>query len=318
MTSPQSLRRSIPAGAEISHWAAPDGWRLRRFDWASDAMTPRGSILFQPGRGDIFEKYLETFHHWHGEGWSITSFDWRGQGGSGRLTDNPIAGDIDRFDTYLADYRSFWRQWAPDTPGPRVVMGHSMGGHLVLRALVEGLADPDAAVLIAPMLGLHSPLGAWGGERVAALMTRLGDPGRLAWKANEIPATLDSRQNLLTHDPDRYQDELWWRDAVPELRMGPPSWRWVHRAFESTRRLRDGTGLGTMTVPTLMLVADHDKLVSAKAARGIAADLPDVQVVRFGAESAHEILREGDSVRNRALAEIDLFLAARAEARVQA
>src|SRR5256885_5327523 len=39
--------------------------------------------LFQGGRGDIFEKYLESFSHWKGQGWTITSFDWRGQGGSG-------------------------------------------------------------------------------------------------------------------------------------------------------------------------------------------------------------------------------------------
>jgi lysophospholipase len=25
---------------------------------------PRGSLLFMPGRGDAYEKYLETFEHW--------------------------------------------------------------------------------------------------------------------------------------------------------------------------------------------------------------------------------------------------------------
>ena len=36
--------------------------------------------------------------------------------------------------------------------------------------------------------------------------------------------------------------------------------------------------------------------------------MPDCRVVRFGAESAHEILREVDAVRDRALGEIDTFL----------
>ncbi len=313
MASFETIRRSIPAGATISTWNAPDGWPLRRFDWPAATDRSRGSILFQPGRGDIFEKYLETFNHWHDEGWSITSFDWRGQGGSGRLTANPIVGDIDGFGTYLADFQAFWANWAPAAVGPKVVMGHSMGGHLVLRALVQGLADPDAAVLIAPMLGLYSPVGAWGGERVAMIAAGIGDPGRLAWKTNELPATLDSRQSLLTHDTDRYLDEIWWRENVPELQMGPPSWRWVRRAFESTRKLRDSRDLKSMTIPTLMLVADADKLVMSKAALAIAAKLPDVRVVRFGNESAHEILREADPVRNRAIGEIDIFLAARAQ-----
>jgi len=36
-------------------------------------------------------------------------------------------------------------------------------------------------------------------------------------------------------------------------------------------------------------------------------------VVRFKSESAHEVLREADGVRNRAIGEIDIFLASRAQ-----
>jgi len=193
------------------------------------------------------------------------------------------------------------------------VMGHSMGGHLVLRAMVEEVAKPDAAVLIAPMLGLHSPLGAWLGERLARLLGGVGNSARAAWKGNERPATTTTRQALLTHDVARYEDEIYWQMAVPELRLGPPSWRWLIQAFESTRQLRADLRLKTMRVPTLMLVADADKLVDPKAALRVAARLPDVRVVRFGSEAAHEVLRETDGVRNRAIGEIDIFLAARAQ-----
>ena len=44
----------------------------------------------------------------------------------------------------------------------------------------------------------------------------------------------------------------------------------------------------------------------------MAGELPDVELVRFGSESAHEILREADPVRDRALDAIDDFLARRA------
>ena len=57
-----------------------------------------------------------------------------------------------------------------------------------------------------------------------------------------------------------------------------------------------------------MLLADADGLVDPAAARAIAAELPDAQVERFGPESAHEILREEDSVRSRAIAAIESFL----------
>ena len=313
MVSSETARRTYPDGSSISFWTAPGGWQLRRFDWPSAAAKPRGSILFQGGRGDIFEKYLETFHHWHDQGWTITSFDWRGQGGSGRLTDDPHVGDIDRFGTYLADYGAFWREWAAATPGPHVAMGHSMGGHLVCRALAKVIAEPDAAVLIAPMMGLHAPISAGFGERVAEIAMKLGNPQRRAWKSNEKPGTADSRLSLLTHDPDRYSDEPWWWEQKPEIKLGPPSWRWVVRAFESTRRLRVSRRVKLVRTPVLVLVAEADKLVRAADAIKVAGLLPDARVVRFGNESAHEILREVDPVRNRALGEIDIFLSARAQ-----
>jgi lysophospholipase len=313
MVSSETARRTYPDDSSISFWTAPDGWQLRRFDWPSAAVAPRGSILFQGGRGDIFEKYLETFHHWHDQGWTITSFDWRGQGGSGRLTDDPHVGDIDRFGTYLADYGAFWKDWAAATPGPHIAMGHSMGGHLVCRALAKVLAEPDAAVLIAPMMGLHAPISAGFGERIAEIAMKLGNAQRRAWKSNEKPGTTDSRLSLLTHDPDRYSDEPWWWDQKPEIKLGPPSWRWVVRAFESTRRLRVSRRVKLVRTPVLVLVAEADKLVRAADAIKVAGLLPDARLVRFGTESAHEILREVDPVRNRALGEIDIFLSARAQ-----
>jgi lysophospholipase len=313
MVSSETARRTYPDGSSISFWTAPDGWQLRRFNWPSAAAAPRGSILFQGGRGDIFEKYLETFHHWHDQGWTVTSFDWRGQGGSGRLTDDPHVGDIDRFGTYLADYGAFWKEWAAATPGPHIAMGHSMGGHLVCRALAKVLAEPDAAVLIAPMMGLHAPISAGFGERIAEIAMKLGNPQRRAWKSNEKPGTTDSRLSLLTHDPDRYSDEPWWWDQKPEIKLGPPSWRWVVRAFESTRRLRVSRRVKLVKTPVLVLVAEADKLVRAADAIKVAGLLPDARLVRFGNESAHEILREVDPVRNRALGEIDIFLSARAQ-----
>jgi lysophospholipase len=306
-------RRAIPAAAAITRWQAPDGWSHRRFDWAAAAnVRPRGSLLFQTGRGDVFEKYLETFAHWHVRRWSITAFDWRGQGGSGRCTPAGNCGHIDRFETYLDDLAAFWTQW--DAAGPRAIIGHSMGGHLALRAVVERRIDPAACVLVAPMLGLRSPIGPRLGERMARLLAAMGSPLRPAWQGNERPHTLKSRETMLTHDPARYADEVWWHGTDAMLRTGPPSWRWVIDAFRSTRELRTNPALLETSVPVQMLVAEADALVDARVAIEIAGRLPDVELLRFGAESAHEILREADPVRSRAIAAIDAFLDARAPA----
>jgi len=188
-----------------------------------------------------------------------------------------------------------------------------MGGHLVLRAAVEGVVKPDALVLVAPMLGLKTGFGAALGERVARLIGGIGNAMRPAWKGNEKPGALDTRQSLLTHDAERYADEIWWQETKPEIVTGPPSWRWVIEAFASTRQLRAESRLKAMHIPTLMLVPMADELVDAKAAIVLAPKLHDCRLLRFGKEAAHEVLREVDSVRNRAIGEIDIFLASRAQ-----
>lgn len=311
MPMPPPSNRTIPPDARVTTWTAPDGWPLRRIDWPGRG---RGRLLFQTGRGDFFEKYLEYLTHLHARGWAVTAFDWRGQGGSGRLSADPNIGHATDFGRYVADLAAFWRAWSAEGQGPRVAIGHSMGGHLVHRALVERAIDPQAAVLVAPMFGLKSPFGARLGELLARAIARLGDPARAAWKSNERPGSRLSRQSLLTHDAARYADEIAWHDAEPALRLGPPSWGWLAEAFASTASVAADLRLAMVATPILMLLADRDALVDSAAALRIAARMRDVETLRFGGESAHEILRESDSVRDVAIAAIDAFLDARAPA----
>ena len=305
--------RTLAPDAVIGFWRAPDGWVHRRYDRPGSG---RGRLLFQTGRADMIEKYLETLDHFSAQGWAVTAFDWRGQGGSGRLGDGDT-GHVEDFATLVDDLGAFWRDWRTEPEsgsGPQVVIGHSMGGFLTLAALAERTIDPEAAVLVAPMLGLRNPFGASAGAAVARWFAGRGDPRRAAWKHGDTPGSARQRQRRLTHDLVRFAEQQDWRAARPDLALGPPSWHWLIQAFAATAALRADPRLGEIATPVQMLLADADRLVNPRAARVVAARLPDVEVHRFGRESAHEILREVDAVRNRALGLIDAFLDRRAPA----
>ena len=307
-------RRAIPAHAVEKRWTAADGHSIRRIDWLPQSLgesCARGSILFLPGRGDHYEKYLESLEEWHRAGWHVSAIDWRGQGGSGRLGIDPVTGHVEDFALWIGDLAGFWREWKDCSPAPHVLIGHSMGGHLALRAVAEQQVDPQALVLSAPMLGFTASAAPDGLMHLAArAMARLGNPARPAWKWSEKPGEMPvSREKLLTHDRDRYADETWWRETRPELVMGPGSWRWVERAYRSMRDLAAPGVLEKIKTPVLIVATENDRLVGWKAIEAAARRLPQGELLRFGAEARHEILREVDAVRNRAMSHIDAFLA---------
>lgn len=301
---PNPIRRAVPHDATISYWAAPDGWAIRRLDWPARG-TARGSILLIGGRGDIFEKYLEAFEHWHLRGWSVTAIDLRGHGGSGRMTGSDLVGHIDSFPALIDDLADFWRDWR--TEGPRVAMGHSMGGHLLMRALVARRLDPEAAVLLSPMIRIRSPLGSWLSGRIARHMRGRGDPARPAWRPKSSAGARADAEAMLTSDYGRLLDEGWWHERLPGTRMGPPSWSWLAEAFASSDALWRCRDLSHVTTPLLVLLADQDRLTASRAAMALARRLPNARVIRFK-NAGHELLREVDPIRDAALHAIDMFL----------
>src|SRR4051794_19595140 len=179
-----SARRSHPPGARFGRWTAPDGWSLRRMDWPQPGEAARGSLIFAGGRGDFIEKYLEAFAHWHGRGWNVAGFDWRGQGAS-----QGEGFELDSFDVLVDDFDSLLADWRGNSTRPHVTIGHSMGGHLLLRTIVERRPPLAAAVLVAPMIAVQSaPIPLWLAPDIADAMCLLGFRTMPMWK---LPAALD-------------------------------------------------------------------------------------------------------------------------------
>jgi lysophospholipase len=305
MTAQPIDRRIVPAGMRFSEWRAADGWRLRSFAWPP-ARTPRGSLLFLGGRGDFVEKYLEALAHWNDGGWRLDGFDWRGQGGSGRHLADPLICHQASLEPLLADLAAFVDHWCRTTPGPRAIVAHSMGAHLVLRLLATGHRGIDAAVLASPMIDIR--VGAVPGRALGAIARVAGLLGlgeRKVWGRD-----IGDVGGRMTSCPERRDDKMWWKACKPEIATGPPSWGWVRAACRSIASLppRD---LVAIDVPVLMLGTRRDPVVDARAIAQAAASMPRAELMMLDG-TGHELLREADAVRLPVLDRIDAFLAARA------
>lgn len=299
MTAPFD-RRAIPAGMTFHPWHAPDGWPHRAFAWP--AAAPVGSLAFFGGRGDFAEKYLEPLAHWHGRGWAVAGFDWRGQGGSGRLLSDPLVCHSTGFDPLVADLAAWLVAWQAASPAPHVVVAHSMGAHLLLRAIAEHGAAPDRIALLSPMIGI-------GLKRVPAPLVRLaagaavaiGRAERRIWEGD-----IGNYGDRMSSCPDRQADKAWWKAAQPAIASGAPSWGWLAAALASTRRLPPAA-LAAIPTPALLIASARDPVIDVPALRRAAAALPAAELLVLPG-TGHELLREADARRLPVLARIDALL----------
>jgi lysophospholipase len=280
-------------------------------DWLQpEGAERRGSLLFASGRGDFIEKYFEAHHHWHRAGWDVTTFDWRSQGGS---RGDIVGGHLESLEPLVGDLEALIREWQAEREGPYVVIGHSMGGHLVLRTLIERGPAIDAAVLVAPMLGINSgPVPAWAAAWAAGLAGMSGWATAPVWRPSGPAPAGSVRQAILTSCPERYEDELWWWEKEPGFNLGSPSWGWLNAAYRSCQALRP-QALSSVQTPLLLVGTERDRLVSPQAISDAAAAIPGAELLMFP-DAGHEILREADPVRLAALARIDDFLGRHARA----
>lgn len=300
-------RRALPEDSTVTYEVLRDGGKVRTLVLSAQGAR-RGSILFLSGRADFFEKYLESLIHWRERGFDVTAMDWRGQGGSGRMTADPLLGHAASFDPWVADVDEMVAKWRSVSAPPHHVVAHSMGGHIALRLVAERQPALDGLVLTAPLLGLKvDPLPEWLARPIIRHKIKQGLSETYAWGQARRPKYAEKRrQRVLTRDASRYEDEDWWKARQPELALGGVSWGWLDAAYRSIDRLKVPGALERIRLPVLFILAEDDQIVSTPAALAMARRIPGAQTALFDGE--HELLRETDPVRLAVWARIDAFL----------
>jgi lysophospholipase len=297
-----------PAGGRAFWLRAGDGVRLRLAHWPG----ARGHVLILTGRTEWIEKYGQVVGLLADVGWGALVLDWRGQGLSDRLAPEARLGHVARFSDYQIDLHAARAAARDLAPGALPVLAHSMGGCILLRALVEGWRPP-AVAFSAPMWGLDQPFGLSTGLRFGAALS-----GPLGRDAVFTPTTgpeyglisMQFEDNSLTSDRvqfDRMKAQLL---AHPEIAIGGPSLRWIAAALVEMRSLARAPA---PDVPALIGLGGKERIVSARAIRTRAETWPQATLVDYP-EAEHELMMEAPAMRddflNRALA----LFAARAEA----
>ena len=236
-----------------------DNVRIRVGAWGRDAT--QGTVLLFPGRTEYIEKYGPAAQDLRDRGFATLSVDWRGQGLADRFLPDPLVGHVEHFSEYQMDVSAMLRAAkALDLPKPWFLLGHSMGGCIGLRALMEDL-PVSAAAFTGPMWGIrmaaHMRPAAWA---LGWLMPKLRRGGALppGTKSRPYVQTDVFDDNMLTRDPAMYEMMQKQLNAQPDLSLGGPSYTWLRAALYECR---DMSRLPSPQFPTRTFLGTNERIV---------------------------------------------------------
>jgi alpha-beta hydrolase superfamily lysophospholipase len=217
------------------------------------AGAPKGVVLITHGYAEHCGRYHEVAHVIVNAGWAALSYDVRGHGKS----PGP-RGYIDRFTTYLADLAAMQAAARALAAGaPMVLLGHSHGSLITLRALT-GDRPPEvaAAIVSSPFLALK--LRVPGFQRVLARVASTLAP-RLAQ-----PNTL--RVDDLTQDKDKQAERI-----ADKLCFDVATARWFTEASAAQDHVFEHAG--RIKLPTTWLVGHDDPIADPARSRAVASKI---------------------------------------------
>ncbi len=262
-----------------------DGLKLHLHHWP--VASPKLTIVLLHGYGEHAGRYQHVAEHLNAKGFSVVAADLRGHGRS-----EGHRGYAQTFEDYHRDAQALLAQ-AGD--GPKVLMGHSMGGLLAAHWLLSTQQDFVGLVLSSPFLGLHesaSRIEVTAGKLLSKVLPKVSLPaphkGKDVCRDPELGAAYDS-------DP---------------LNNKGVNARWFTAAIEAMRLVHARTS--ELSLPMLMLYGGADRVVSVQTNDrfAAAASMPDKTVERLEGYF-HEIFNEAPQERSIVLNKVSDWLLAR-------
>lgn len=270
------------------HFVGIHDTKLFYQEWLRD--SPKGLLIITHGHGEHSDSYQRFIHGVAQSGWAFCSWDLRGHGRS-----EGKRGFAANFSDYCDDYYLFLKYIYSQTLFkniPKVVLGHSMGGLIQLKTLIDKGSDFDinAQVLSAPLTGLSVEVPFI--KDIAALLAYNIYPKLTLW--NELNPT------QFTSDPLVLEE--YSKDPLRHDQMSPGVYLGFLKAFDLLDK-----EIEKITIPTLLQLGLKDTAISNESASNFFERLSSkIKKKIIYEQSLHEIYN--DIERQKSYADVVEFL----------
>lgn len=268
---PPALERVAAAKRADGTFRGSGGARLYWCCWRPERSDPSAPVcVVLHGYGEHCRAYEELANYLVAHGVTVCGFDARGHGRS-----SGQRGYTDRFERYVDDLELFLQRARERLPRrPIALTGHSNGALTVVRALQRGVPGVNRAVLVSPILKVHSCRRAvpdWAAGPLSRWLGRLPLPS-----------------NVSAHELISDREKAHARVADPWMhRWATPRWYWTMVRQARQARLE----VDRLTTPTLVILGGQDTLADPDCTRSFYGLLPASEkrlIVRPG--GLHELL----------------------------
>lgn len=287
----------------------PDGFSIRYARFRTESHPAKGTVVILQGRNETIEKYFETVSDLLGAGFDVVAFDWRGQGGSQRFFSRTDAGYCDSFEQYAIDLETVFEEIVlPDCRLPYFFLGHSTGALVALYVAPSYVNRVRRMVLSAPFLGLPVSDFKRGTMRTVTKLMGFFGLGNLYVSGGSAKRLRKPFEiNPLTSDPARYARNIEIPTENPDIALGGPSASWMTAVFNAIDVVSDPAHMARTTIPTLVLMAGDEGVVSNDAIAAQTGRLRSASLLTIDG-ARHEMLQEADAYREQLLAALYAFI----------
>ncbi len=261
-----------------------DGQPLFVRDWPNS--RAQDAVLIVHGLGEHSGRYQRLATWFRTRGFAVRSYDQRGHGQTpGRR------GALSDTNDLLEDLATVYNDYANTQPKRPLLLGHSMGGLVVARSVLDRRVEPPALVLSSPALRTWEP--AWRQKLAAALAKVLPS----------LPLPNGLPFDKLSHDPQ--VEQAYRADPLRHGWITPLLADFIFRAGDAS--VADA---GKLTIPTLLLVAGSDKLVNPAGSRDFSSGnwAGSQLTTRYFDALYHELFNEAEPARSQVLKQLGDWL----------
>ena len=227
-----------------------DNHALSLYRWPLPDTKLKATVLLVHGLGEHAGRYNHLAFALHQAGYAVIGYDQIGHGLS-----TGIRGDIEQPQQLVQDLRSVVLHMRPENSA-LVLLGHSMGGLVVARAIAEYPELADAVVLSSPALGAFTSLI---DKLLLAVMPSWFPHFRVD---NKLPLNWLSRDAQVVRE---YRHDKW---VHRKISAGLAAW--IISQGEIARAEAEH-----WCTPALLLYAGQDRMVDPRASALFAKTVPE-------------------------------------------